>query len=249
MEGNRVKGFAEKEVASAGLINGGHYWVRKDVLSYVRQVPSSMERDVIPPLAREGLIWGWPYDGFFIDIGLPEDIGRARAVLPDRIKKPAVFLDRDGVLNVDKGHVHLPEDFVWTDGAIDAVKYLNDRGYLLIVVTNQGGVARGYYTEQKVIELHNWMNEELSFTGAHIDAFYHCPHHPQGEGPHGIPCGCRKPAPGLFLQAMKEWPVDKRKSIAIGDKETDLEAARKAGIKGVLFSGENLLKAIRNEKL
>jgi len=251
MNGCQVSGFEEKGVKSAGFINGGYYWVNREIIAQLRRTPCSLEKEVIPILAKRGLVWGWPYKGFFIDIGVPEDLERARKLIPARIKKPAAFLDRDGVLNIDRGYVHLPGDFVWTDGAKEAVKYLNDHGYLVIVVTNQSGVAREYYTEDAVNKLHNWINIELAKTGAHIDAFYYCPHHPEaGDGPYGISCQCRKPAPGLFLKAMEDWLVDKNKSIAIGDKETDLVAAKRAGVrKGLLFKEASLWDFIRNEGL
>ncbi|MGL6014993.1 MAG: D-glycero-alpha-D-manno-heptose-1,7-bisphosphate 7-phosphatase, partial [Selenomonadaceae bacterium] len=104
----------------------------------------------------------------------------------------AVFFDRDGVLNVDVHYLHKKEDFVWVDGAPEAVKYCNDHGYRVIVITNQSGVARGYYTEQDIAALHDWMNEQLQQWGAHIDAFYYCPHHPQGTVlEYTRSCNCR----------------------------------------------------------
>ncbi|VBB09302.1 histidinol-phosphate phosphatase [Lucifera butyrica] len=155
--------------------------------------------------------------------------------------KPAVFFDRDGVLNQDIGYLYRPEDFVWTDGAREAIRLCNERGYYVFVVTNQSGVARGYYEERDVIALHNWMQGELAADGAHIDAFYHCPHHPEGKVPqYKAACTCRKPAPGLILQAARDWPVDLAHSFIIGDNPGDVEAGRAAGIKGYLFAGKNL---------
>ena len=94
--------------------------------------------------------------------------------------KPAAFLDRDGVINVDSGYVYRPEDFAWIEGAKEAVKFLNDNAYLVFVVTNQGGVAHGFYEEDDVLSLHRWLSGELALFGAHIDAFFYCPHHPDG---------------------------------------------------------------------
>lgn len=164
----------------------------------------------------------------------------------DILLKPAAFLDRDGVLNIDKGYVHRIEDFVWNDGAKEAVKYLNDQDVFVFVITNQSGVARGYYSEQDVENLHQWMNEELDQIGARIDAFYYCPHHPEfGRNSYRCSCDCRKPAPGLILRAMKEWPVDHRKSFLIGDKPIDLAAASAGGINGYLYTGDSLLEFVR----
>src|SRR3954471_4575031 len=97
-----------------------------------------------------------------------------------RTLRPAAFLDRDGVLNHDRNYVHTPEEFEWISGAQAAIKRMNDAGYYVIVVTNQSGVARGLYEEAAIHRLHHWMNEELAKTGAHIDAFYYCPYHPEG---------------------------------------------------------------------
>lgn len=159
--------------------------------------------------------------------------------------RPAAFLDRDGVLNVDRGYVFRRDDFIWNEGAAVAVKWLNEHGYYVFVVTNQSGVARGYYREEDVTALHAWMNEELARAGAHIDAFYYCPHHPEGEvQEYRAVCACRKPAPGLIVQAMREWPVDKGRSFLVGDKPSDIGAAQAAGIKGYLFAGGNLMEFI-----
>jgi D-glycero-D-manno-heptose 1,7-bisphosphate phosphatase len=155
--------------------------------------------------------------------------------------KPAVFFDRDGVLNIDHGYVYRPADFEWMPGAVDAVKYCNDRGCLVIVITNQSGIARGYYTEQDVRRLHRHMNNELQQFGAHIDDFYYCPHHKEGKiEQYRQACACRKPRPGMILQALAEWPVDQGSSLVIGDKPSDIEAAKAAAIAGFLFPGGNL---------
>ena len=115
----------------------------------------------------------------------------------------AIFFDRDGTLNVDVHYLHEPADFVWVEGAIEAIRWANEHGYLVIVVTNQSGIARGYYDEAAVHRLHDWMNEELARQGARIDAFYYCPHHPAGRVPaYTRICDCRKPAPGMLLRAM-----------------------------------------------
>jgi D-glycero-D-manno-heptose 1,7-bisphosphate phosphatase len=157
-------------------------------------------------------------------------------LLPDWERRPAAFLDRDGVLNQDTGYVHRPEDFVWLDGAKQAVKRLNDRGWLVFVVTNQAGIARGFYGPSEVEALHRWINAELQGVGAHIDAFYYCPHHPtEGREPYRLSCDCRKPAPGLLLQAMQDWPVRREASVMIGDKSIDMEAAKAAGVRGILY--------------
>ena len=155
--------------------------------------------------------------------------------------RPAAFLDRDGVLNSDSGFVHRPDHFHWTEGAARAVARLNEAGYLVFVVTNQSGDARGYYDEATVRALHGWMSEQLAQSGAQVDAFYYCPHHPDaGSPPYRGPCNCRKPAPGMLLQAMEEWPVVQKGSFLVGDQASDLAAAKAAGVPGFLFEGGDL---------
>lgn len=155
--------------------------------------------------------------------------------------KPAVFFDRDGVLNIDRGYVYRSEDFEWMPGAIDTIKYFNNQGYLVFVITNQSGIARGYYTEQDLHTLNEFMNRELAKYGAHIDGFYYCPHHKDGVIPqYTRECTCRKPRPGMIIKAMQEWPVDTEKSIVVGDKPSDIEAAEAAGVPGYLYTENNL---------
>lgn len=155
--------------------------------------------------------------------------------------RPAVFFDRDGVLNVDKDFVYKIADLEWIEGAIDAVHWCNTHGYFVFVVTNQSGIARGYYSETDMRAFHQHMQDCLAAHGAHIDAFAHCPHHPQGTVPkYTQDCKCRKPKPGLISQILDQWPVDSAHSLLIGDKARDLEAAQSAGIRAALFTGGNL---------
>ena len=158
-----------------------------------------------------------------------------------------VFLDRDGVLNADIGYLWRKEDFNWIPGAPEAVRLFNQRGWRVVVVTNQSGVARGYYQESDVQLLHDWMNEELAKHDAHIDRFYFCPHYPQGaQAKYAVECDCRKPQPGMILRGLTEWRGDPAVSFLIGDKESDLAAANAAGIAGYLFTGSNLLDFVLN---
>jgi D-glycero-D-manno-heptose 1,7-bisphosphate phosphatase len=153
----------------------------------------------------------------------------------------AAFLDRDGVLNVDKGYVSSVDDFEWITGAIEAVRRLNDAGYLVIVATNQSGIARQYYTEVDFAALMAWMRRELASRGARLDAVYHCPHCVDGGDPDfAIDCDCRKPKPGMLLRAIADLDIDPSQSFLIGDKAADMEAANAAGVSGYLFEGGNL---------
>jgi len=159
-----------------------------------------------------------------------------------KIEKPAVFLDRDGVLNKDLGYVIKPKEFYWIDGAIETIKYINKMNFFVFIISNQSGLARGYFSEIDIENLHNWINKELLKNDAKIDKFYYCPHHHEGIiKEYSFTCSCRKPKPGMILNAFDEWPIIKSKSFLIGDKISDIQAAKYAGIKGHLFKGGNLL--------
>jgi len=152
--------------------------------------------------------------------------------------RKAVFLDRDGVVNVDRGYVHRVEDFRFLPGAPEAIGLLNDAGYLVIVVTNQSGVARGLYSLDDVRRLHAHVDAELARRGSRIDAYYVCPHHPDyGPDGRGGECLCRKPLPGMLLEAAADLSVDLSGSFMVGDKLSDVEAGLAAGCFPVLVGG------------
>jgi D-glycero-D-manno-heptose 1,7-bisphosphate phosphatase len=156
-------------------------------------------------------------------------------------RRKAAFLDRDGVLIEDTGYPHDPAEVRWVPGAAAAVKRLNDAGYYVFVVTNQAGVARGYYPEAQVGVLHRWMADRLAEQAAHVDAFEYCPHHPEAALPgYRLICGCRKPEPGMITSLLAAWPVEAAGSFLIGDKETDLAAAASAGLPGHRFTEGDL---------
>jgi len=143
----------------------------------------------------------------------------------------ALFLDRDGVINIDHGYVSKPEQFEFVQGVFEACQYFQDQGYKLMVVTNQSGIARGYYTPEQFEQLTQWMCQQFAAHGVHITAVYHCPHHPtKGQAPYVQVCNCRKPAPGMLLQAIAEHHIDPRHSIMVGDKGADMQAAAAAGV-------------------
>ena len=161
--------------------------------------------------------------------------------MPDR-RRRAVIFDRDGVLNVDHGYVSEPEKLEWITGAKRAVRRCNEAGVLAIVATNQSGIGRGYYDEAAMQALHEQMKADLAAEGAHLDAIYWCPFHPEAvtEALRHPDHPDRKPNPGMILRALKDWSLDPADVILIGDKESDIEAARRAGVAGRLFTGGNL---------
>jgi len=248
VEGERVTNFAEKNSAlkGAALINAGIYLMDRDVLGLI-EGPCSIEQDVFPRLAETGRLEGVRFDGYFLDMGLPETYARAREEVMGRRFRPAAFLDRDGVLNVDRGYTFRPEDLALMPGAAEAVRLLNEAGYYVIVVTNQAGVARGFYEEADVARFHVAMSDGLAVSGAHIDAFYYCPYHEEGSVARYRVANHpeRKPNPGMILRALADWPIERERSFMFGDKESDMAAARAAGIAGRLFAGGDVAVAVR----
>ncbi len=148
------------------------------------------------------------------------------------MRAAAVFLDRDGTINVEKTYLHRIEDWEWVDGAPEAIRQFNHAGFKVVVVSNQAGIARGMYSHADVDNLHAFVSSELGKIGASIDAFYYCPHHPEyGEE---RSCSCRKPSPGLLLRAANELDIDLSRSWMIGDKLIDIQAAKAASVNSIL---------------
>lgn len=242
LEGGRIVDFA---AAGAGhgesLINAGIYLVSRAVIGLVGQIPCSLERDLFVPMAKDGKLSGTAFDGTFIDIGITEDYDRAEAVLRDNLYRPAVFFDRDGVLNVDAGYTHKPDELHWNQGAIAAVRAVNDAGWYAFVVTNQAGIAHGHYDETAPDIFHRHMDEQLAIEGAHIDEYVYCPFHPDAKlEAYRRESAHRKPGPGMIMDLLASWPVDASRSFLVGDKDSDLQAAAAASIDARLYSGGDL---------
>ena len=149
------------------------------------------------------------------------------------MSRPALFLDRDGVVNIEKNYLHKVEDFEFIDDIFALCKKYQTLGYLIVVVTNQSGIARGYYSEEDFSLLTRWMVDVFDRENIHITDVYHCPHHPDISGT----CSCRKPEPGMLLAAAEKYNIDLENSLLVGDSERDITAAHRAGLKETyLFS-------------
>lgn len=154
--------------------------------------------------------------------------------------KKALFLDRDGVINVDYGYVCSAERTVFIDGIFDLCRAAESRGFIIVIVTNQAGIARGYYSEEEFYAYMAWMSAEFAKCGVSLSRVYHCPHHPsEGVGQYRVDCDCRKPMPGMILRAVADEAIDLTASAFIGDKMSDMEAGRLAGVEHLWLYGQN----------
>ena len=246
LEGCRVSRFLPRgAVTTSGLINAGVYFVRHALLDRIPPRPCSLEGDVFPALVAPRKLAGAAERGFFIDIGIPDDYAGADRLLEEHRRRPAVFLDRDGVLNEDKGYTFRPDGLCWMPGAREAVKRINAAGYYAFVVSNQAGVARGLFGESDVRRFHAEMDKQLAEIGAHIDEYIYCPYHPDGSvAAYRRDDDRRKPKPGMIHDLLRKWPIDVERSVLVGDKETDIAAAEAAGVAAVLYNGGALNKVI-----
>lgn len=222
-ENHQIQSFEEKKFVRKGYINGGIYYLPKNVFdNYALEKKFSLEKDFFEVYIKELSIQAFLSDSYFLDIGIPEDYDRAQI---DFQGKKALFLDRDGVVNIDYGHVHTIDQFHLTDFIVDTCKKYQEQGYLIFVVTNQAGIGKGLYKESEFIKLNTYMKNLLKENGVEIEEIFYCPHKPEDL------CDCRKPKPGLFLEAIEAYKLDVCNSAVIGDKLSDLEAGYRAGIK------------------
>jgi len=221
-----------------------------------------LDRDVLKPNIGSGKIFAYDTPEYIKDMGTPDRFYEVeRDLMSGKVaarnlknKQRAVFLDRDGTINVYKGFLTNPDDFELIDGAAEAIKRINHSGYLTIVVSNQPVIARGDSTFEELKAIHEKMETELGKTGAFVDAIYYCPHHPdkgfEGERiDYKFDCQCRKPKPGLLLQAASEWNIDLTESYMIGDTERDVEAGNRAHCKASFQIERNEPEALLNKIL
>jgi D-glycero-D-manno-heptose 1,7-bisphosphate phosphatase len=238
---DRVTAFHERPPpGTPGLINAGLYAASRAIVDHCPQT-GSLERDVLPALATAGALRATAGQGFFVDIGIPEDLETARHDVAAVVTRPALFLDRDGVINHDHGYVGSHDRFDWVDGALDAIRLATNHGWHVFVVSNQSGVARGLYAEADVTALMSWIADEARRHGGTIDDYRICPYHPEGSVPaYRRESDWRKPAPGMILHLVGAWHLNLQHCVMVGDQSIDLEAAHRAHIAGHIFPGGNL---------
>lgn len=166
--------------------------------------------------------------------------------------KKAAFLDRDGTIIKEVDYLSHPDQIQLLPGASEAIKMLNQAGILVLVASNQSGVARGFFDEKTVRDIHSELMSILRKEGAHLDAVYYCPHHPEGNPPYNIRCKCRKPEPGMILKAAEEFPINIRESVIIGDKISDIQTGQRLQMKSILVRtgyGEQQAVLLRQKQL
>ena len=221
-----------------------------------------LDSQLLRPLCNTGRMYCYDSPEYCKDMGTPERYYSVSAdfqngtVSKKNLSYPqkAIFLDRDGTINKCVGFLHSPDELVLKDDAADAIRKINESGYLVIVVTNQPVIARGEVTVQELQNIHNKMETELGKAGAYIDGLYYCPHHPhkgyEGEVPElKIECDCRKPKPGMLIQASRDFNIDLNVSWMVGDREIDVEAGKNAGCKTALIGEGNYDENVRAKSL
>ena len=243
---NKITSFQEKTTSSKknnkNFINGGIYNIKKSVLDTYNLQNLSFEKDILKKQIDLGKVSGKIINGYFIDIGIQETLLEARKRNWNNGKKAFLF-DRDGTLNEDNGYTYKTEDLVWKPGSLDLIKKLNDLNYLVFVVTNQAGIAKGKFSEVDMHKFHNNMQKELNEIGAHIDQFYYCPFHKDGIiAEYAIDSNDRKPNIGMLDKISRDWNLDKKNLTMVGDRDSDIQCAKKFGIKNFLYNGvDNLV--------
>ena len=246
LDGDIVTTFRDRPARGIpGIINAGVYLFDRRLVDQLQAV-CSLEAGILPGLAAAGALRGTLGEGYFRDIGVPEDFDRADDELRALRGRRALFLDRDGVINVDHGYVGSLDRFEWTEGALDAVRHATASGWHVFIVTNQSGVARGLFDAAAVTRLLDWIAEEARRHGGTIDDFRYCPFHPDASVPaFRAVSDWRKPAPGMLLDLIRAWELDPARCVMIGDQPTDMQAATAAGVSGFIFPGGNLLSFLR----
>lgn len=244
------------------LTNAGIFIVSPELLKMFcfGGASADFDRDVLRPLAGKGKIYAYNSFEYVSDMGTPDRLEKVNRNVQNGIVtgfskanwQKAVFLDRDGTLNKHTGYVHSPDEIQLIDGVPDALKKIKEKGYLLIIVTNQPTVARGENTIEEIEQINNHLKYLLSLKGAVIDGIYFCPHHPhkgyEGEREeYKINCDCRKPKPGMLIKASEDFNINLKQSYMVGDSEADIQAGENAGCKTALISDSYSLIDFANE--
>ena len=249
---HKKKGKYIFEKNKNNIINSGILCLNKKIIKTLNNKSFSLEEEIFKKLAIKNQIY--TYDESikntkFFDIGTPDSLVKAKIEIPKLEKKKTIFLDRDGVINEDLGYVVRKNKFKWIKNIQKLIKYFNNNNYYTIVVTNQSGIGRGFYSEKDVKHLHKWANFQLNLYGAHIDDFYYAPYFSKSKNlKYRKNFFLRKPKIGMIIEAAKKWNIDLKKSIVIGDQLSDIEMAKKLKLKYFLVDKKtNYIKFIKDQ--
>ncbi len=213
------------------LMNGGVYFFRKKIFRYLKNEPLSLEDDLLPKFIQNKKLTAKKYKKFFLDIGTPKYIRSAHKKLKRYFYKPAVFLDRDGVINYDSGYVYKKKDFKFRKGVLKGLRYLIKKNYYIFLITNQAGIAKGHYKESDFKKLHIYLKNYLSKNNIYFNDVQYCPFHPKGKiKRYKRKSSLRKPGNQMIKNIFKNWIVDKQNSFMIGDKISDELCAKRSKI-------------------
>ena len=237
-----VKNDIVTNTKKKGKMNAGVYLFDRRIFKLINKNFQSLEDEILPILIKNKKISGELTNGYFIDIGTIKNLNLAKSKFFK--KKSALFLDRDGVINKDKGYVHKMKDFEWTKNVFKALKFSNNKFDHLFIVTNQSGIGRGLYSEKTFINFHKKIKKILTKKKIFIDEIFYCPHHPiYGLGKYKKKCKCRKPNNLMLEKAIKFWNINRLNSLMIGDKKTDKLCAKKSKI-NFMYKKKDIFKQI-----
>ena len=227
------------------FMNGGIYFFKRKLLNLISNKICSLENDILPKLIRKSRISGNIYDDFFLDIGTPKYLRNTSYILNKIYRRPAVFLDRDGVINYDYGYVHKLKNFIFKKGVITGLKFLIKKKYYIFIVTNQAGIAKNIFKEIDFINLHNNLKKKLSLKNIFFDDVQYSPYHPKGKIKRfRKTSSMRKPGNQMIKNIMDEWLINKKKSFMIGDNLSDKKCAKKSNL-NFYYSSNDFLKQIK----
>ena len=229
----------------AGFMNGGIYFFKKKIFRYIKNKNLSLEEDIFPKLMKKRIISGKVFKKFFIDIWTTNSFKRAKKELLNHFKKPAVFLDRDGVINQDYGYVHKIKNFIFRKGVLRGLKFLIKKNYYLFIITNQAGIAKNIFKEKDFFNLHKDLKIKLSLKNIYFDEVQYCPYHPKSKiKKFKKRSSLRKPDNKMVKNLMSNWFVNKKESFMIGDKLWDQQCAQKSKIK-FEYASKDFFKQIK----
>ena len=226
-------------------MNGGVYFFKKSIFKYIKNKNSSLEDEILPELINKRKISGLITKDFFLDIGTPDNFNKATNLLYKNCVKPAAFLDRDGVINYDKGYVHKIKNFKFKPGVIDGLKLLRNKNYYIFIITNQAGIGKGIFSELQFYKLHKYLKKILQKKNIYFDDVNFCPYHPEAKiKKFRKKSDLRKPGNLMIKQIMGKWHINQNKSFMIGDQISDKICAKKSKLY-FEYSQKNFFKQVR----